>query len=132
MATFVNWLNSPASRKYFFIVMKKTPPWGHEHQTEKLYQILCFYFPDLTQYADESTSWGPVANWGLPLAALTDLSKDAGMISGPMTTALGAYSICFMRFAWMVKPRNYLLFACHAVNFSLQSVQAGRFITHQM
>ena len=98
MATFVNWLNSPAGRKYFF----------------------------------STHFWGPVANWGLPLAAFTDLSKDAGMISGPMTTALGAYSICFMRFAWMVKPRNYLLFACHAVNFSLQSVQAGRFITHQM
>ena len=33
-----------------------------------------------------------VANWGLPLAALADLKKDEEVISGPMTTALGAYS----------------------------------------
>ncbi|PLW17219.1 hypothetical protein PCANC_03772 [Puccinia coronata f. sp. avenae] len=98
MATFVNWLKSPAGRQYFF----------------------------------STHFWGPVANWGLPLAALTDLSKDPEMISGSMTTALGAYSICFMRFAWRVQPRNYLLFACHAVNFSLQSIQGGRFINHQM
>ncbi|KNZ52632.1 uncharacterized protein VP01_349g12 [Puccinia sorghi] len=73
---------------------------------------------------DRHCSWGPVANWGLPLAALTDVSKDAELISGPMTTALAAYSVCFMRFAWKVQPRNYLLFAC--------SIQGGRFISHQM
>ncbi len=26
----------------------------------------------------------------------------------------------FMRFAWMVQPRNYLLLACHAANESVQ------------
>ncbi|VDK65274.1 unnamed protein product [Anisakis simplex] len=26
--------------------------------------------------------WGPVANWGLPLAAIADLKKDPDMISG--------------------------------------------------
>lgn len=98
MATFVNWLKSPAGRQYFF----------------------------------STHFWGPVANWGLPMAALSDLSKDADLISGPMTTALGAYSICFMRFAWRVQPRNYLLFACHLVNFSLQSIQGGRFVKRQL
>jgi len=35
----------------------------------------------------------PLANWGLPLAAITDLtSKDAKFISGPMTLALMSYS----------------------------------------
>lgn len=34
---------------------------------------------------DRHCSWGPVANWGLPLAALTDVSKDAELISGPMS-----------------------------------------------
>ena len=38
-----------------------------------------------------------VANWGLPLAALADLSKDPEVISGPMTFALCAYSCIFMR-----------------------------------
>lgn len=37
--------------------------------------------------------WGPVANWGLPLAAITDLtSKEPKFISGPMTVALASYS----------------------------------------
>ncbi|EFJ29983.1 hypothetical protein SELMODRAFT_39191, partial [Selaginella moellendorffii] len=37
--------------------------------------------------------WGPVANWGFVV-----------------------YSLLFMRFAWMVQPRIYLLFLCHAAN----------------
>jgi hypothetical protein len=36
----------------------------------------------------------------------------------------------FMRFAWRVQPRNYLLFACHATNASAQLVQEGRFINY--
>lgn len=33
--------------------------------------------------------WGPIANWGIPLAAIADTQKDAAMISGKMT--LGKY-----------------------------------------
>ena len=29
--------------------------------------------------------WGPVANWGIPLAALADIQKDPSFISGKMT-----------------------------------------------
>ena len=43
-----------------------------------------------------------------------------------MTGVLMVYSGLFMRFAWMVKPRNYLLLACHASNSVAQSVQMGR------
>ena len=51
-----------------------------------------------------------IANWGLPLAAITDITtKDEKAISGPMTGALAAYSMVFMRFAWRVQPRNMLL-----------------------
>lgn len=32
--------------------------------------------------------WGPVANWGLPIAAISDLKKNPEMISGNMTVAL--------------------------------------------
>lgn len=35
-----------------------------------------------------------------------------------------------MRFAWMVQPRNYLLFACHATNASAQTVQVGRWVNY--
>ncbi|CAE6492760.1 unnamed protein product [Rhizoctonia solani] len=75
--------------------------------------------------------WGPVANWGLPLAAIADLTgKDEEMISGTMTTALASYSTVFMRFAWRVQPRNYLLFACHATNATAQVAQLARFVNY--
>ncbi|KAF8350078.1 mitochondrial pyruvate carrier, partial [Amanita rubescens] len=75
--------------------------------------------------------WGPVANWGLPLAAMSDLvSKDEEMISGTMTTALMCYSFVFMRFAWRVQPRNYLLFACHFTNATAQSLNDIRFVRY--
>lgn len=32
--------------------------------------------------------WGPVANWGLPIAAIADLKKNPEVISGNMTLAL--------------------------------------------
>nr|CDI52912.1 upf0041-domain-containing protein [Melanopsichium pennsylvanicum 4] len=52
------------------------------------------------------------------------------MISGTMSTALCAYSSVFMRFAWRVQPRNYLLFACHATNAGAQAVQLMRFVNY--
>ncbi|CAO3574054.1 unnamed protein product [Mortierella alpina] len=70
------------------------------------------------------------ANWGLPLAAIADFKKDPELISGKMTCALSVYSLLFMRFAWMVQPRNYLLFACHFTNEGAQLTQAYRFIQH--
>jgi len=39
---------------------------------------------------------------------------------------LALYSALFMRFAWMVKPRNYLLAACHVANESAQLTQLYR------
>ncbi|KAI1294795.1 Mitochondrial pyruvate carrier 1 [Halotydeus destructor] len=75
--------------------------------------------------------WGPVANWGIPIAALIDFKKDPNLISGKMTTALCIYSALFMRFAWMVKPRNTLLFACHFTNEGAQLYQLSRFVRHE-
>ncbi|CAE6474760.1 unnamed protein product [Rhizoctonia solani] len=83
------------------------------------------------EYFFSTHFWGPVANWGLPLAAIADISgKDEEMISGTMTTALACYSMVFMRFAWRVQPRNYLLFACHATNATAQTVQLARFVNY--
>ncbi|VDK70101.1 unnamed protein product, partial [Anisakis simplex] len=50
--------------------------------------------------------WGPLANWGLPLAAIADIKKDPEQISGSMTPAMILYSSVCMRFAWHVIPRN--------------------------
>ncbi|KAG6336671.1 hypothetical protein ID866_2418 [Astraeus odoratus] len=86
--------------------------------------------PAAREYFFSTHFWGPVANWGLPLAAIADLSKDEEVISGTMTTTLAVYSMVFMRFAWRVQPRNYLLFACHAANATAQTVQDVRFVKY--
>ncbi|XP_028391768.1 mitochondrial pyruvate carrier 1-like isoform X2 [Dendronephthya gigantea] len=75
--------------------------------------------------------WGPVANWGIPLAAIADMKKDPEYISGKMTTALCIYSALFMRFAWKVQPRNLLLLACHITNETAQIIQLGRLTRHE-
>ncbi|XP_026824440.1 mitochondrial pyruvate carrier 1 isoform X2 [Ooceraea biroi] len=69
--------------------------------------------------------WGPVANWAIPIAAISDIQRDPKFIS-----ALCLYSAMFMRFAIMVQPRNMLLFACHFVNEGAQLTQGCRFIKY--
>ncbi|KAK4365500.1 hypothetical protein RND71_016858 [Anisodus tanguticus] len=75
--------------------------------------------------------WGPVANWGFVIAGLVDTQKPPEMISSNMTSAMCVYSALFMRFAWMVQPRNYLLLACHASNESVQLYQLSRWAKSQ-
>ena len=41
------------------------------------------------------------------------------------------YSLLFMRFAWAINPRNYLLFACHASNEAVQLNQMRRVLSVQ-
>ncbi|KAL8814911.1 MAG: hypothetical protein Q9191_008504 [Dirinaria sp. TL-2023a] len=74
--------------------------------------------------------WGPVSNFGIPIAAVLDTQKDAELISGRMTGALTLYSATFMRYALAVTPKNYLLFACHTVNFGAQVTQGVRFLQY--
>ncbi|EWM26988.1 brain protein 44-like protein [Nannochloropsis gaditana] len=76
--------------------------------------------------------WGPVANWGFVLAAMIDSRKPPETISAKMTGVLSVYSLLFMRFAWMVQPRNYLLLACHASNEVAQLYQLSRRISYDM
>jgi len=70
--------------------------------------------------------WGPVANWGFVVAAMADMKKPPQHISINMTSVLCVYSLLFMRFSWMVQPRNYLLLACHASNEAAQLFQLQR------
>ncbi|KAJ4973138.1 hypothetical protein NE237_006312 [Protea cynaroides] len=75
--------------------------------------------------------WGPVANWGFVVAGLVDTQKPPEAISENMTAAMCVYSALFMRFAWMVQPRNYLLLACHASNETVQLYQLSRWAKAQ-
>ena len=42
--------------------------------------------------------------------------------------AMCVYSAMFMRFSWMVQPRNLHLLACHITNETLQLYQLSRWI----
>lgn len=76
--------------------------------------------------------WGPVANWGIVGAAVYDATaRGPEVISIPMTGAMCLYSALFMRFAWMVQPRNYLLLACHVFNEVAQLNQMRRALEYQ-
>ena len=65
--------------------------------------------------------WGPVANWGFVIAGILDMNKPMERVSERMQCVLTTYSCLFMRFAWRVQPRNYLLFACHFCNSIAQA-----------
>ncbi|XP_075123916.1 mitochondrial pyruvate carrier 1 isoform X2 [Leptodactylus fuscus] len=87
---------------------------------------------EFRDYLMSTHFWGPVANWGLPIAAINDMKKSPEIISGRMTFALTCYSLLFMRFAYKVQPRNWLLFACHFTNECAQLVQGTRLIKYNM
>ncbi|EEQ38265.1 putative 60S ribosomal protein [Clavispora lusitaniae] len=74
--------------------------------------------------------WGPVSNFGIPVAAVLDLKKDPDIISGPMTGSLIVYSLVFMRYSLAISPKNYLLFGCHFVNECAQLAQGYRYATN--
>eukprot|EP00300_Choanocystis_sp_HF-7_P027382 c32479_g1_i1.p1 GENE.c32479_g1_i1~~c32479_g1_i1.p1 ORF type:complete len:263 (+),score=38.21 c32479_g1_i1:35-790(+) len=76
--------------------------------------------------------WAPAANWAVVGAAVYDMTqKGPEVISVPMTATLCGYSVLFMRFAWMIAPRNYLLFTCHAFNEAAQLIQLKRGVDYE-
>ncbi|KAF1996135.1 UPF0041 domain protein [Amniculicola lignicola CBS 123094] len=74
--------------------------------------------------------WGPASNFGIPIAAVADMTKDPEIISGPLTGALSCYSAVFMRYALAVSPPNYLLFGCHFINCGSQLTQGYRYLSY--
>ncbi|KAK0731051.1 hypothetical protein B0H67DRAFT_563640 [Lasiosphaeris hirsuta] len=79
-------------------------------------------------YVCSTHFWGPVSNFGIPLAAVADTRKSPELISGQMTFALSIYSATFMRYSLAVSPKNYLLFACHFINEGAQLTQGYRYL----
>ncbi|KAK6462225.1 mitochondrial pyruvate carrier [Scheffersomyces coipomensis] len=84
------------------------------------------------KYVCSTHFWGPVSNFGIPVAAILDLKKDPDLISGPMTGSLIVYSLVFMRYSLAVTPKNYLLFGCHFVNEAAQIGQGLRWLSHNV
>ncbi|TFB06216.1 Mitochondrial pyruvate carrier 1 [Trichoderma ghanense] len=83
----------------------------------------------MMSYVFTTHFWGPVSNFGIPIAAVLDTQKSPDLISGQMTAALCVYSATFMRYALAVHPKNYLLFGCHVVNEAAQLTQGYRYLS---
>ncbi|KAF9879695.1 hypothetical protein CkaCkLH20_02506 [Colletotrichum karsti] len=84
----------------------------------------------VTDYVCSTHFWGPVSNFGIPLAAVMDTQKSPDLISGQMTGALCIYSATFMRYSLAVSPKNYLLFLCHFINEGAQLTQGYRYMQY--
>ncbi|XP_034949662.1 mitochondrial pyruvate carrier 1-like [Chelonus insularis] len=84
--------------------------------------------PEIRSWVMSTHFWGPIMNWMIPLATISDMQKSPDIISGKMTVALTFYSLAFMRFAVKVQPRNMMLFSCHVINIGAQTTQGIRFI----
>jgi hypothetical protein len=85
----------------------------------------------------KSAEWwggmGALAGWGMTGAAIWD-ATNAGpeLISLNMTSVMLVYSSLFARWAWVVKPQNLALCACHVSNVIAQSNQMRRAIEHKI
>eukprot|EP00411_Alexandrium_monilatum_P038738 CAMPEP_0175414318 /NCGR_PEP_ID=MMETSP0095-20121207/43602_1 /TAXON_ID=311494 /ORGANISM="Alexandrium monilatum, Strain CCMP3105" /LENGTH=239 /DNA_ID=CAMNT_0016713375 /DNA_START=93 /DNA_END=812 /DNA_ORIENTATION=- len=77
--------------------------------------------------------WGPVANWGLAGSGMYDAAlKGPEIINERMCAIQVVYSGLFVRFAWAVQPRNYILASCHTTNVLAQTNQLRRWVSHKM
>jgi hypothetical protein len=78
---------------------------------------------------------GALAGW-YRVVTLILCRLAAHATSTPLLTlslaVLSVYSLLFMRFAWMVTPRNYLLLACHATNECAQMYQLSRLVRYEL
>ncbi|XP_036618185.1 mitochondrial pyruvate carrier 1-like protein [Trichosurus vulpecula] len=83
------------------------------------------------EYVKSPHFWGPVANWGLPLAAFEDMRASPVILSCRMTPALILYSLAFMFFAYRVQPCNRLLMSCHGTNVVAQSLRARPYVQYR-
>eukprot|EP00441_Pelagodinium_beii_P023612 CAMPEP_0197662994 /NCGR_PEP_ID=MMETSP1338-20131121/55699_1 /TAXON_ID=43686 ORGANISM="Pelagodinium beii, Strain RCC1491" /NCGR_SAMPLE_ID=MMETSP1338 /ASSEMBLY_ACC=CAM_ASM_000754 /LENGTH=231 /DNA_ID=CAMNT_0043241141 /DNA_START=31 /DNA_END=726 /DNA_ORIENTATION=+ len=77
--------------------------------------------------------WGPVANWGLAGSGMYDAAlKGPEIINERMSATQILYSGLFVRFAWAVQPRNYILASCHTANVLAQGNQLRRWGEYTM
>ena len=89
--------------------------------------------PGLWKSAEFWGGAGALAGWGMTGAAIWDASTAGPeLISLNMTSVMLVYSSLFARWAWIVKPQNIALCACHVSNVFAQSNQMRRAIQHKL
>mmetsp|Transcript_6865 Transcript_6865/g.13018 ORF Transcript_6865/g.13018 Transcript_6865/m.13018 type:complete len:287 (-) Transcript_6865:409-1269(-) len=88
-----------------------------------------------TTWWNDAKFWGgagAIAGWGMSGAAIYDaVQSSPEVISLNMTGVLIVYSSLFARWAWIVKPQNLLLSACHVTNVGAQINQMRRALEYK-
>lgn len=127
-------LHKPARDRFSRPIERRRSPRRHRQHFRPLMSANKFFnflfSKQSLRYMCTTHFWGPVSNFGIPIAAMMDLKKDPDLISGPMTGSLIVYSLVFMRYSMAVTPQNYLLFGCHFVNELAQLAQGFRWTKH--
>ncbi|KEG04981.1 mitochondrial pyruvate carrier protein 1, putative [Plasmodium vinckei vinckei] len=88
-------------------------------------------FQNVKKNAFSIMFWAPLANWGFVIAGCNDLKRNPMYVSEKMTSVLVVYSLLFMRYSLAIKPKNYLLFTCHATNTLVQSTLLFRKLKYE-
>ncbi|KAH8326683.1 hypothetical protein KR067_011932, partial [Drosophila pandora] len=70
--------------------------------------------------------WAPLVKWSLVIAGLSDLTRPADKISPNGCLALGATNLIWTRYALVIIPKNYSLFAVNLFVSLTQLFQLGR------
>lgn len=100
-------------------------------------------FSEEAKAADKPIGWwnsaqfwggaGAIAGWGMTGAAIWDATNNGPeIISLNMTGVMLVYSSLFARWAFIVKPQNLLLSACHVSNVLAQCNQMRRAINYKI
>jgi len=91
--------------------------------------------PKAVGWWSSATFWGgagAAAGWGMTGAAIYDAAmKGPEIISLNMTGVMLVYSSLFARWAYVVKPQNLMLSACHASNVVAQLNQMRRALEYK-
>lgn len=67
---------------------------------------------DVRLFSISTHFWGPVANWGIPIAALADIRKDPDIISGKMTLGKHKCEVWYSRHLLIISIVFVLLLWC--------------------
>ncbi|XP_022216019.1 mitochondrial pyruvate carrier 2-like [Drosophila obscura] len=76
--------------------------------------------------------WAPIVKWGLVIAGLSDLTRPADTISANGCLALGATNLIWTRYALVIIPKNYSLFAVNLFVSLTQLFQLGRACNYKL
>lgn len=77
-------------------------------------------------FLPQARPWGPPLLPKTPHHTLSHAAPLSVCVSLSLSKAMCVYSLLFMRFAWEITPRNYILLACHASNEVVQLNQLRR------